>query len=213
MICLPEKTIGALSKQAIGEELLNACVEGNVRLVLRLLNEGADPNYVRVGIFGGENALHYAWGSGQRREMLALLLNHGADPNIRLEGNKGLPFEVACAEGDFETAMLLLRHGASVQTKDSDGWTPLMLAVGNATSRVLVKELLSHGADPNSADNEGWSVLMNASKYGDSGVIEMLLKSGANPNARDKDGASPLSVAKQFGQQNVITLLKAAGAR
>lgn len=197
----------------LGEELVNACVDGDARRISRLLADGADPNYIKNGVFGRENALHYAWGSQQRREILGLLLKHGADPNVRLEDNKGLPFEVACAEGDFETAMLLLRHGASVQTKDSDGWTPLMLAVGNAASRGLVRELLSRGADPNAADNEGWSVLMNASKYGDSGVIEILLKSGANPNARDINGASPLSLAVHFGHLGVAAQLKAAGAR
>jgi ankyrin repeat protein len=186
-------------------------MNGDTDRVRQLLRSGADPNYVQTVPFLGTkvNALYYAF-ARPGNEMLRLLLEHGANPNFQAEH---LALDLACAEGNVEGAMLLLRHGASVHTRDADGWTPLMLAVGLVPDVELVKELLSRGADPNAAANDGWSVLMSAAKTGDPEVIRLLLQHHADPNARAKNGSSPLSVAVASGRQSTVALLKAAGAR
>jgi uncharacterized protein len=50
--------------------------------------------------------------------------------------------------------ILLLDSGASVNAKDNDGITPLMVATSQSSSGEL-HILLSYGADVNIADNRG----------------------------------------------------------
>lgn len=52
----------------------------------------------------------------------------------------------AALTGDCECATLLLRQGASMNLRDTDGKTPLMMAVVN-NHVDLVKILLESGAD------------------------------------------------------------------
>ncbi len=188
--------------------LIEACRVSDVDLAARLLKSGADPNFIAQGIFGAETPLHYAWGRSTSRKLLELLLNNGANPNIRPEPN-GLPLEVACAEGDREAAQLLLKYGANPNIKDNDGWTALMLACGGQDA-VLVSKLLEVGADPNASDNEGWTALMNAAKTGNYDVVNLLLRAGADPKPIDNDGKSAASVASANGHSTLAATLQSA---
>ena len=71
-------------------------------------------------------------------EMIALLLDHGAD--MSLEGSEGKPLVWACLEGFVDAARLLLDRGAAVNGFNFEGWTPAEAAAcGN---HVDVLELL-----------------------------------------------------------------------
>lgn len=45
--------------------------------------------------------------------------------------NKQTPLHVASYEGKFEMVYFLLSHGANVEAKDGQGWTPLHCAAAN----------------------------------------------------------------------------------
>ena len=58
--------------------------------------------------------------------MVQLLLDNGADPNIRdHEGENALI--IAVYEGDTEMVQLLLNKGADPNIRDNDGCTPLII--------------------------------------------------------------------------------------
>ena len=72
-------------------------------------------------------------------EMLALLLDHGAD--VSLEGCEGKPLVMACQDGFVDAARLLLDRGAAVNGFNAEGWTPAEAAA--CRNHVDVLELLS----------------------------------------------------------------------
>jgi ankyrin repeat protein len=86
---------------------------------------------------------------------------------------------------DLETAQLLIRAGAKVDTPTRYGVTPLYLAcvTGNA---AMIDALLKAGADPKSANPGGETALMTASRTGKLDAIKLLLDRGADPNAKEK---------------------------
>ena len=83
-----------------------------------------------------------------RKQILRLLLNKGADPNLQLlTGWRALIF--AIYHGRTVSVKDLLEAGAEVNFLDRQGddWSPLMLATYHCYLDI-VELLLSHGADP-----------------------------------------------------------------
>ncbi|KAM6961524.1 ankyrin repeat and SOCS box protein 15b [Tautogolabrus adspersus] len=77
--------------------------------------------------------------------------------------------------------MLLLRHGAKVTARDSQGVTPLGIAAeyGNAEALEI---LIHHGGDVNAQASNGDTVLYDAAGNGNLDCIKLLLEHNANPN-------------------------------
>lgn len=109
---------------------------------------------------GDETPLHTAARMGQA-EAARLLLERGADPNVR-DSCRNTPLHAAAAYKDSELAGMLLAAGADVNARNEDGDTPLSLAerAGATDTAALLR---AHGAKatsaaasgPNEAEDEG----------------------------------------------------------
>ncbi|XP_005307091.2 ankyrin repeat and SAM domain-containing protein 6 isoform X1 [Chrysemys picta bellii] len=137
-------------------------------------------------------------------------------------GNTGLQF--AAAGGHEQLVRFLLRKGASVQSRNHYGWSPLMQAArfGHLTVAHI---LLENGADLNAQNKLGASVLTMASRGGHVSVMKLLLESGAFVDNYDHFNTSlvdnskeelpditPLIAAAQHGYEAVVHLLLDWGA-
>ena len=82
-------------------------------------------------------------------DMVQLLLELGADPNICNTDNHRTSLHEASCYGLLEAARLLLSHGARVDEKGGSDWryTPLQLAASKGHEE-LTKLLVEHGAVP-----------------------------------------------------------------
>ena len=80
---------------------------------------------------------------GKVADVVRLLLEHGADPNICNKGHS-TPLHRASSSGFLDAARLLLSHGAKVDEMDKMGRTPIQLATSNGHEE-LTKVLLAHG--------------------------------------------------------------------
>jgi ankyrin repeat protein len=69
-------------RQMLGNALVYAAAWGHVDVAKYLLDQGAQINLIPVGFDYAGTPLHYAAFQG-RREMVDLLLQHGADPTVR----------------------------------------------------------------------------------------------------------------------------------
>ena len=146
-------------------------------------------------------------------EYIKFLLDHGANPNIRIKDNTltrtiftmqwflesgATPFIRAAQSSDLELLKLLLAHGADPMIKTDHDDTALTSASGmgwvegvtyehSAKENVdTVKFLLELGLDPNAANGDGRTSLMVAAAKGRTEVIQLLVDHGAKLDTRDK---------------------------
>jgi len=119
-------------------QLMIACQNcKNVKLVELLLKYGAKPDLPDID---GLTALMIA-SRGSRLEMAKVLLEHGANPNIKSHNPDNIDAKIGGIEG----------------------YTALMLACRSSTSE-MVHVLLEHGADPKCVGADGKTALDIASE-------------------------------------------------
>jgi ankyrin repeat protein len=126
---------------------------------------------------GGETPLTLALTSYQHKEMLELLLTHGADPNVMLS-NGDTPLNRAVSRDLPDDLELLLANGADPNTRGFNWQTAVHIAVWSKYTRIL-ELLLDYGADPNVKDVGGHTPLYWAkSNHYDKGVALLIAHGG-----------------------------------
>jgi len=106
----------------------------------------------------------------------------------------------------------LLAHGADVNARNGDGWTPLHQAASNG-NREMAELLLAHGADVNAKDEiNGFTPLRLGADSDHADVVELLLAKGADVNASGEDGNTALHMAAWRGDVPMAELLLDHGA-
>jgi quinoprotein dehydrogenase-associated probable ABC transporter substrate-binding protein len=130
-------------------------------------------------------------------------LKEGANPDDELNN--------AIVADDPDRVGYLATHGANLNARDGDGYTPLISAVRSGFLDVATF-LAEHKADPNLTDLSGWTPLQWAAWGNDPALVKMLLSHGAKLDSTDKDGLTPLAVAAQNGKLKSTLALLDAGA-
>lgn len=102
----------------------------------------------------------------------------------------------------------LIKNGALIEARESNGRTALMFA-STGPFPETVKLLLQNDANPNSIDRlEHFTSLMHAAAEGHFEVVKILLDNGADPSLKDIDGDTAESFAVQKGHSKVAILLR-----
>src|SRR2546421_5314690 len=130
--------------------ILDNIDEGNIENVRELLD--ARPQLLNASDTDGNTPLHVAAGYGQK-EMVALLLSHGANVNAR-RNNGATPLHIAAHHGNAEIIELLAAHGAEIDARAAKNLTPLHMAVVQG-KREAVSRLLAHNAGTDLKDDYG----------------------------------------------------------
>ena len=128
---------------------------------------------------------------GNSRLVLAAL-RRGAKPNACYRGRPALIW--AIQEQKLNVVRILVRAGASLEKKDSDGFTPLDTAVGEG-NLAIVRFLLGAGAKVNGRTRNG-TPLHTACAYRRLAIAKLLLAHGASVDALDEDGLTPADLTK-----------------
>ena len=158
-------------KPALEPSLVKACSTGDVNLVKKLINEGANVNYRDNSnkFIKERTPLHIAVNKGHG-EVVKLLLDNGADFTARTLPGRMQPLHYAAYEGFKDIAQLLIEKGADVNSKDRYSWTPLHTAVSRKHIG-LVRLLIETGADVALKNGDGKTPLQVADN---NEIIELL---------------------------------------
>jgi ankyrin repeat protein len=226
-------------------QLLECSDGGDDACVASVLD--ADPEIVSgrgslPGHSGNRTALHFAV-SGRHASVVRLLLDRGADPNVRDEGDNAMPLHFAAEIGDMGMIEPLLAHGADpVGAGDTHeleviGWATCF----GAGRGEVVQSLLDRGARHNicsavatgdtqairdlverrPADlehvmdraNRNRRPLHLAAVKKQRESLETLLDLGADVDSQEAAGFTPLDEAALAGEHGMADLLIHRGAR
>ena len=225
----PAQVMGHLKARGAVIDLPTACHTGDIGRVRELLRQ--DPSLAnRVGEHEG-----YYLGAGAplsnaaavgRLDIVQLLLDHGADPNLREEqyAPHGKALYEAVYHGHYDIAKLLLERGAFPNPAVESSGNALWVSREWRPNRKMEELLLSYGAKPEpERPPEDWpsrahnwllvSPLHDAARHGNVKKAKQLLDEGADINARDEHlQSTPLAWAAKFGQLKMVRFLLKRGA-
>jgi ankyrin repeat protein len=225
----PAQVMAHLKERGAVIDLPTACHTGDIERVRELLRQ--DPSLAnKLGEYEG-----YYLGAGAplanaaavgRMDIVQLLLDHGADPNLPQEqvAPNGKALYEAVFHGHYEIAKLLLERGAFPNPQVESSGDALWVSREWRPNKRMEQLLLAYGATPpHEHRDEDWptnahnwlriSPLHEAARKGDVREAKKLLASGADLTARDEHlRSTPLAWAAKHGQLRMVKFLLKQGA-
>jgi len=140
-----------------------------------LISKGANVNHQDKN---GNTALYWA-ATDKNTDKLKILLDHGADPQIKNDFGQTALFSA----NTKEAVEMLIANGLDVDLVDNLGTTPLSRKANSLDKEDILELLIAHGADVN---GKGKQVpLIQAAMGGREKHAEILINHGADVNAQD----------------------------
>ncbi|MBY0402265.1 MAG: ankyrin repeat domain-containing protein, partial [Cyanobacteria bacterium] len=143
--------------------------------------------------------------------LLKVLLEHGADPNLR-NNYGGTALLTAVQRNSLELTMMLLEKGANPNISTAYGQSCLSAAVNNQ-HQEMVELLLKNGADINLRPTAGHTPLFSAVWKKHLAMAEYLIAKGATVDGiSGREDYTPLWAASNMGHIPLMKLLLEKGA-
>jgi ankyrin repeat protein len=165
-------------KEELSKELISKACVGLIEKCKELIKLGADVNYIDRA---NHSAITAAVVSG-KKELIDLMLEHGANINQRADNKTGLVL-LATINSNSSMVAHLLEKGADPNMQDEDGDTALhyCAAWGNESIAVSV---LDHGGNP------------------------FIKNKGSGRTRINNDPCSAMDIATYFRSESLISLFK-----
>ncbi|KAK7791290.1 hypothetical protein R5R35_009942 [Gryllus longicercus] len=123
--------------------------------------------------------------------------------NKKIQFSSGVVFLAACAAGDKDEVLRLLREGADIDTANVDGLTALhQLCIDDNLD--MVEFLVENGADVNRGDNEGWTPLHATASCGFVSIAKYLIENGGDVAAANNDAELPVDLAETDEMEELL---------
>ncbi|KDO25919.1 hypothetical protein SPRG_08860 [Saprolegnia parasitica CBS 223.65] len=177
-----------------------AALNNRILLMMYLLEQ---PN-IDVNAKGGELQSTPVYWAAHRNHVyaVALLLEHGADPNIHDINGMNTLF-VAVQSGLTILSAYLVAMGCPVDCRSLDEHrnTPLLWLCRYAFDLDTMRMLYGLGASVHATDANGNTGLHHAARSDVVKAVKFLLDHGADVHARNNDGETPLDVSKGVARE------------
>ncbi len=162
----------------------------------------------------GQAPLYSAIQAG-KADIVAYLLEKGADPNADMYGNMPLSMAMGGYTENWKpVAEALVAKGAKINGADNEGQTPLLRAISNgggSAQKDKVAWLIAQGADINARNRQGRSVLETAISSSNAEMVALILDK-ADVKKVDDNGNTPLFAAVTRGNPEYVRMLLDKGA-
>jgi ankyrin repeat protein len=194
-----------------------AAQEGKLEIVQMLLDAGINVDGTYTENIGTNNTALSVAVYRNHKEIVELLIAHGANLNHAETGSEYTPLGYAAYQNNHEIIKILLENGADHTLRNTidGGQTPLHGAVRRNAVEV-VQALLDGGADVEALTDSGQTPLIylmsEGYRVGLTQVAVLLLDGGADPDRQDEAGNSALHYAAGRGINEAIPLLIERGA-
>lgn len=151
--------------------------------------------------------------------LLANKNGFGAHSIAHFEGHRDISNQIATrgvittmVSQDFATMQFFIKDGASVNTRNSAGWTPLITAISAGNNGVALALLDRPDIDVNLGENDGWTPLMFAANNNRFEVAQRLLELGADLGIKSRLGLSAQGIARDRSHTELSALFKTTEA-
>lgn len=131
------------------------------------------------------NAINWAL-QNKNNEVLELLLENGADPQLKTDFQNNLSF--ACSDRNIEAVNLLLEYGADINFSEETSALSMALCYNNF---YIADLLISKGIELNLKNSDGRTPLYDSAVRKEYYKCDYLINHGADIKAMDKFGISP----------------------
>ncbi len=181
-----------------------------------LLKQGVDPNKAE------ERSQMTPLMAAETLPVAKILIEAGADPHLRDRAGRTPLHHAARMREGASIIELLVRSGAEVNARSSDGaqGTPLLCAVENyleiqdrQEAALIIRVLVHLGAEINIADARGNTALVLAATHNQPELIRLLLELGADASRPVVGGRTPLDFAREANAIEAIQALASAPSK
>ena len=201
------KLLTARGAQPEDRLMAPAASKGDLEAIRFLLSIG-----VRAGDATG--ATISAAITGRCEACVRLLVEKGAPAN-GLRPNGGGVLNDTAKRAMPEISQFLLDHGASLESRDREGFTLLMQAVLSMEARAdrdrMVEWLLSKGVEPNATNDRGDTAYQLAARMGIPSTVELLAKAGAKGIKEEWPRAAAGSPSAEAAVKKILPLIEITG--
>jgi ankyrin repeat protein len=147
-------------------------------------------------------------------ECARLLVEKGA-PASGLRANGAGVLNDTAKRAMPELSQFLLDHGASLESKDREGFTLLIQAVLSMepppARDQMVQWLLSKGVDPNAKNDRGETAYQLAARMGIASTMELLVKAGAKEIKEEWPKPSGGAPSAEAAVKKILPLIETSG--
>jgi ankyrin repeat protein len=173
-------------------ELCNACTQGDLLEVKRILTPGSGGGVIDINVVsppGNRTPLHCACLSGNL-PLVSFLIAKGA--NINAQNLGGLtPLHISCDRGYADISLELITHGALIEIPNKNGNTPLhLLCLHDHTALfqqiiLLPRTVVRESLDIDRKNSEGLTFIHLAVLRKNMELVEFLSSYPSQINARE----------------------------
>lgn len=186
--------------------LMDALQQSNISSIKYLIEAKADLEKKEGD--RGTTVLMQACSRREKKEIVKLLLEAGANPNTK--NNSGETALMVDLNFSGQYADILMEHGANINECSKNGTTALAIAAAYGSPETL-KKILSYKPNLNITDDHMKDVMFSSVRNNNIEVIDILVKAGVTVNLQDDEGQNALLYAAYFGKVGAVKKLVELG--
>nr|XP_029710541.1 uncharacterized protein LOC115256349 [Aedes albopictus] len=149
--------------------------------------------------------LHIGIENGSDKVCSYLIDDCKVHPDVKYHSGLA-PLHSAIKYGHTYLVPLLLRKGADLNIRNTEGWSALHYAVHHKQMAITIF-LIDKGTDVNSITKNKWNALHIACNNGDADMTKMLIQKGARHDVTTNKGKTPIDLARAGGHTEVVIIL------